>query len=64
MQRPVFREQQMASAPVSAARFECSDCGRERPGYMRNQCRVCGEYICDVCDNRHPDQHPIEAWRT
>jgi hypothetical protein len=43
--------------------FECSDCGKMRPNRERLQCVICGETVCDWCEERHLRQHPKEAWR-
>jgi hypothetical protein len=53
------------AAPMKprSQRFECSDCGRSRRGGERYSCRVCGEYICIWCVDRHERQHPKEARR-
>lgn len=44
-------------------RFVCADCGQNRLGATRNQCAVCGEFICDICERAHPKQHPVETKR-
>jgi hypothetical protein len=57
---------QMLRVPKKAARdqlFECSDCGKMRPNRERLQCVICGETVCDWCEERHLRQHPKEAWR-
>lgn len=46
-----------------SVKWTCSDCGKRRAGHMRNVCALCGAEVCDWCEDKHIDQHPVEARR-
>jgi hypothetical protein len=45
-----------------SARFECADCGLQRRNSERLLCLICGDTVCDWCEDTHLRQHPREAW--